>query len=274
MLLCVLDDSGSNKEGPAFVLAGYLASVNVWEAFSKRWQGLLDKPRILQYFKMREANSLRGQFWGWSPGQRDQRVMEFVEVISKSGILGGVASTVFWEDFNRISSEFRDVPFHPYDLLLHGSIAHVVHFCQREGIQGPINFVFDEQEGWGNRALQAFDVVVSMLTDHERELIGGRPVHRDDRSFLPLQAADLIAWQIRRLCEDNKHLDPEAPADQLVMNSSALRTLDRVGTLCNTYGIDRLRDMAVDFRAARRLLGTNPDPKTLREWSRSPFERR
>lgn len=271
MFVCVLDDSGSNKEGPAFVLAGYLASVSAWDAFSGHWQAVLDKPPKLEYFKMREANSLRGQFWGWSPEARDQRVMEFVEVISDSQMIGGVTSSIFWDDFKHICAEFPDVPLHPYHILFHGAMAAVVAYCRRQAMKQPINFVFDEQGSWAAHALQAFETAFPMLMDEERELIGGPPTHRSDHKFLPLQAADLIAWQTRRFCEDNKDVDPLAPTNQFVMNSAALRKLDHVGTLCNTYGLDRLRAMATDLRVARRLLGDKPDLDALRRWSETPF---
>jgi hypothetical protein len=209
MFVCVLDDSGSNKEGPAFLLAGYLASVSAWDVFSGRWQSTLDEPPKLEYFKMREANSLRGQFWGWSPEARDERVMEFVEVISRSDMIGGVTSTIFWDDFRQVCAEFPDVPLHPYDILFHGSMGVVVGYCRSQGIKEPVDFVFDEQGSWAAKALEAFEIAFPLLREEEKEMIGGPPIHRSDHKFLPLQAADLIAWQTRRFCEENKHICDE-----------------------------------------------------------------
>jgi hypothetical protein len=144
--------------------------------------------------------------------------MEFVEIISESGMTGGITSSIFWDDFKQVCAEFPDVPFHPYDLLFHGSMAHVVGYCLSKGIKEQVDFVFDEQGSWAARALQAFELSFPMLTEEEKKLIGGPPIHRSDHNFLPLQAADLIAWQTRRLCEDNKHLDPRAPKEQFVLN--------------------------------------------------------
>jgi hypothetical protein len=151
-------------------------------------------------------------------------------------------------------------------------MAAVIGYCRNQGIKQPVHFVFDEQGSWAAKALEAFEVAFPMLTEEEKELIGGPPIHRSDHIFIPLQAADLIAWQTRRFCEDNKNVDPQAPLDQFAMNSVALRNLDR-GTLCNTYGLNRLREMAMDMRAARRLLGDSPDLDALRRWSEMPFKR-
>ncbi len=47
-------------------------------------------------------------------------------------------------------------------------------------------------------ALAAYDVFLKFAPDELRPLIGSRPIHRCDSDVLPLQAADLIAWQTRR----------------------------------------------------------------------------
>ncbi len=62
----------------------------------------------------------------------------------------------------------------------------------------PIDFVFDEQGVDAIYALAAYDVFLKFAPDELKPLIGGRPIHRHDSDVLPLQAADLLAWQTRR----------------------------------------------------------------------------
>jgi hypothetical protein len=63
------DDSGDMTTGPVFVLAGMIAPVDKWLAFSNEWaQALIETPYI-EYFKCAEAQGLRGQFSirnGWN----------------------------------------------------------------------------------------------------------------------------------------------------------------------------------------------------------------
>jgi hypothetical protein len=57
-----------------------------------------------------------------------------------------------------------------------------------------MDFVFDEQTGIENRALKMYGRLKA--ASPHRQL--GSVVYRSDRQMLPLQAADLIAWQMRR----------------------------------------------------------------------------
>src|SRR5262249_39834316 len=150
-----IDDSGSEDKGRAFVLCGYVASTQQWDSFAEDWRSILDTDPKIEYFKMREANSRRGQFWGIPPELRDKKVIELVE-FTKRHVLLGITSCVFWEDFKEVSGEAADVPLHPYDLLFQGTMAVVVDHLIKRLINEQIDFVFDEQGKWGTRAASAF----------------------------------------------------------------------------------------------------------------------
>jgi hypothetical protein len=247
-----------------------MASISSWDSFSAQWQALLDREPKLEYFKMKEAAALRGQFYRWRAEERDTRVMDFVRIVRDCNPVVGISSAVFWEDLTQISGEFPDVRWHPYDLLFHGSMAILHGFCRRKGIKEKIDFVFDEQGKWGERTIKAYDYVLNVLTEEEQSLLGNRPIHRNDKTFLPLQAADLIAWHTRRFMEENKDISPLAPIEAFSVNYAALRELERIETLYNTYGLPRLRNMGRDFQASSRLLGTEPDIDRVRNWYKDP----
>lgn len=82
-----VDDSGSEPQNHIFVLGGLIAQPTEWLEFSADWQDALDSvPIKLDYFKMTEAMSLRGQFdqpRGWKKPMRDRKVDEFIDVICK-----------------------------------------------------------------------------------------------------------------------------------------------------------------------------------------------
>ena len=88
VLQAVLDDSGGfiETKNPAFVLAGFLADSAAWASLSDDWQTILDDSPRLSYFKMAEANGLRGQYakqFGWNDDLVDDRLDRFVEIIKK-----------------------------------------------------------------------------------------------------------------------------------------------------------------------------------------------
>jgi hypothetical protein len=81
MVIAFVDDSGSGGDSTFSILAGYSASDITWNSFWPDWKGLLDLDPKIEYFKMSEAESLKGQFLGFFPEERTNRVNQFIEVI-------------------------------------------------------------------------------------------------------------------------------------------------------------------------------------------------
>jgi hypothetical protein len=71
-------------------------------------------------------------------------------------------------------------------------------FLDREGIDEPVDFIFDEQHGQSDLVQQAYSRFIETAQPEVRKLLGNRPIHRSDMDFLPIQAADLLAWNVRR----------------------------------------------------------------------------
>ena len=62
-----MDDSGSEPESPVCVVAGFVATVPVWDNFSKRWDNVLRDQRVLV---QREVESERSLLASISPFRR------------------------------------------------------------------------------------------------------------------------------------------------------------------------------------------------------------
>ena len=68
-LRAFVDDSGSGGELPWFVLAGYLGTVEAWDAFDAPWRAILDRPPKLDYFKHSDGYIISSsQFQQVNPG--------------------------------------------------------------------------------------------------------------------------------------------------------------------------------------------------------------
>jgi hypothetical protein len=194
-----VDDSGNGQPGP-FVLAGFVASVDQWLAFTDEWQAVLNlpEPRQLAYFKANEAAALRGQFHKWTETQRDARVRQLIAVIERRALFG-VAHTISNADFlkvfrGKVSKAFDN----PYLLSFYGIMQLLFEVQERLNVVSPIDFVFDEQGKHIGRALGAWKQFVATASAVDRARCGRPPVSGDDRIDLPLQAADLLAWKVRR----------------------------------------------------------------------------
>ncbi len=65
------------------------------------------------------------------------------------------------------------------------------------GIDEPIDFVFDD-ESEKTRLAGMWDMLKLSSSPEIRRNMGGEPIFRKDEKVLPLQAADLYAWWVRK----------------------------------------------------------------------------
>jgi hypothetical protein len=153
MLQAFIDDSGRGQ-GPAFVLSGYMATPAVWEKFSDDWRAELSSDPPIQYFKMKEAASRRGQFAGHKREVIAHRLSTLVSILERHDIKG-VTVAVDRDAFLEIvipyvgklaiSPAEAKMVANPYLLLFYQLIVLVTYAQQNLGEREPIDFVFDEQ---------------------------------------------------------------------------------------------------------------------------------
>jgi hypothetical protein len=200
-----IDDSGRGQE-PAFVLAGYLATPEQWEKFSDDWANALQSVRPLEYFKMREAIALEEQFYNWSAPERDKLLSTLVNIIDNNVVTGvcNVVPNIYWRALfkNRFSTKMNN----PYGMSYHGIISAAYSFQWHAGTSYKIEFIFDEHRNdirnihavWEQHRLNSHPKV--------KPMIGNKPQSGDDKKLLQLQAADMLAWRMRKYVEDNPNI--------------------------------------------------------------------
>jgi hypothetical protein len=147
---------------------------------------------------MSEANALVGEFGGWTTQARDEKLRGLLRVI---------------RHFEPLSFEFS-VSREQHDRLLRpvsprglanahftccfGIISSVLRFVAESKQEVPVEFIFDEQRGVSDDIELFIDYMMRNVLRDARRLIKGRPSFKNDRQFLPLQAADMLAWHLRR----------------------------------------------------------------------------
>jgi hypothetical protein len=197
MLAAYIDDSGSEKQGPVMVLAGYVARFTRWMNFSDEWQTALDEQPKLAYFKLKEALRLEEQFGRLRPQQRDARVFKFCSIIRKY-VDFGIVSSFRWADLEAVKKEFpEEFPLEGYSVLFNGTMSGVLNGILKDDPNARLLFVFDEQGTAGHLGTRIFDRMVDSLSPDEQKAIMGVS-HVDDKTVFPLQAADTLAWLMRR----------------------------------------------------------------------------
>lgn len=192
-----IDDSGSLGDGPVFVMAGWMGEAEEWLEFSEKWSAALNERPRIAVFKMRDAATFNNEFGGMSRTERDLKVQRLARIITEHAFsavqyaveLDGYADTLKPEDI------YYRAPYH----LAFDAVALAVAFELLEREHGErVELIFDENMIFGRRAKKWYPLLRSVLTDAEREIMPVEPLFKSDDEFLPLQAADMIAWLFRR----------------------------------------------------------------------------
>lgn len=185
LLQAFVDDSKTREE--VLVLAGYVAPFAEWEKFTEEWHALLNEPPVWPEFKMRRA--IRHP----ERSERFFRVVEkyalaFVVCLVEIGPLRRLCDELGLHDFFRNPYHFglRAITDATYQEL------HLLGF--KDGDQ--VEFIFDKR---GEQKFMdiAWPYYEATIPEEQRSRIFGKPRFEKSDDVLPLQAAEIIAWNAR-----------------------------------------------------------------------------
>lgn len=240
------ESEDSQKGGRFFIAAGYFAPVQVWEIFNRAWANTLDQLGIDE-FKMADCERGRGVYEGLSYQERALLQRTFIGLIVGSPIWGVSAAVNLrhYEEFMPRMVKARQKYAKPYFLAFQHLVEMMALKLSEAEIVGPsdrIAYFFDEQTEYQGRAKEIFS---SLTKDGDLEYTNrvGSITFDDSRRFLPLQAADILAYENLRYLRDYRHgLRLSEPRWQWLMLRSAgkmmgrMFTRDELRALCDSEG--------------------------------------
>lgn len=194
-------------------MAGYINTAENWMRFAEDWQNELRWPRSIDYLHMVEANALRGEFGGWGRRQRDKKLGRLSEVIRRYRPESFQWSIDRQDYLDLIEPHRPRGVSSPHYLATFGVVAMVTKYLASRNVQAKVDFIFDQQTAVSADIAIFFDYMVRSLPKAAREMINGDPIFRDDKDLVPLQAADMLAWHLRRQHEKS---DVQAQLDALM----------------------------------------------------------
>ena len=133
MLIGHADDSG-NSDKIVYVLSGWIATVEDWEHFSDEWETICDQPPKTPRFHMRTARRKNGQ-----------RVRDLAALICRKTKyrVEAAMSRQNYEKFakGRVGPQIDS----PYFFLFYTVILSAARLMDILGLEGSVDWVFDEQ---------------------------------------------------------------------------------------------------------------------------------
>jgi len=250
MLHAYIDDSGTHEGSYACVVAGYFGGVNRWKEFERRWKRVLDQYNVGEFhahdFWRRAPNGHGvGEYRGWSKQRLDEFLNCLVCVIEGTAVYPfafGVLRSV-WQSLSLrerkilsggVPPNLSNAPSKPIFFPFQVSITRVTNYC-RPGIR--IHFFFDDDKQTRAWATSCYDQIrnLSIVEAPHFAIRMGDLTFADSRLALPLQAADLLAYEANRYCKSAGG-DPTFPASSIYR-----RALKRIRSKEDFWLFDHVR---------------------------------
>jgi hypothetical protein len=230
-----VDDSGGKGQSKNFVLAGLVSNSERWVEFSLEWRRCLDQYPRIEIFKMREAASLTGAFHRFTEEQRDSRLRELAQIINRYvefAIWTMIDLDAHAQTWAKLTKPRSEVYFWPFHTLILGTCFDLWEECKwRE----PFEIIFDEQLIFGERARRWYPLIRELMRStypEEFTILPLDPMFGKDDDRLPIQAADLWAWCLRKNTDDPGAKSFEWLLEEMPNVSQS--------NYCNYYDLERM----------------------------------
>jgi hypothetical protein len=198
-----MDETGHSRDQKQRFngMAGLIAPAKNWESLSAKWNKVLEEFRI-PYFHMKDWANSRGFFTGWSKLAREKLYGKLLKKIE--GIYPFPLGTIIsMEDFRRLNETQQAYFDDPYFLGFSSVLAYVDFFLERTGAAPGVKatIIYSDQVEFRHRAKQYYEVAYS------QELTGRiKPPSFDKmQDLVPLQAADIVAYEFYKECERRRY---------------------------------------------------------------------
>jgi hypothetical protein len=187
------DESGSPDDTIAVVVAGFVASDEQWKEFERNWNDTL-KQFGVSLFHMREFAHSRGEFARWKDhlkveSQKQERQYFLGQLVGHILLRArrSFAHSVLMRDYREVNKEYllSDGGITPYALCGRTCVARSSIWAQKYGIpESALQHVFEDG------SIGKGDLRERILRDK-----GIAPVFKKKSECVPLQAADLLAYE-------------------------------------------------------------------------------
>lgn len=219
-LIAYLDDSREYWNGLGFhAFAGYIAPAEFWDTtFAPRWKRILDgAPLPISEWKSSDCGALKGEYKGWTREQAHALTVQVVDeiVAHPYATMFGFGCVVLIPQFgdDRTAKQIEEVSLM---VCIANILGAVCKFAALSGKPAPIQFVCDQQPDIEGRLRDLWNRAVARVN---AEAWGGVQLSnldfKDSRKVLPIQAADLLAYETRKDLK-NRIQRPEYPMSRVI----------------------------------------------------------
>jgi hypothetical protein len=205
------DEHGLQPGSEVSVVAGYIADKTSWQVLTRRWNTALRTFGIQGPFHTADCFWARSPYDQWSDAKRKRCMQTFIKIARDNTwfAVGGMINTAQYDEI--LAPEIKDdrlgkLSFeHPYHFCFQMLFVNFMEYLENEidrrfprtsGNEERVAFFFDRQQQFSPLALRNYDLIKKVIDPTDR--LGALVYESKDR-YIPLQAADLLAFYARRI---------------------------------------------------------------------------
>jgi hypothetical protein len=206
MLAAYFDESYNHRtektqnDPLVYTVACCLSTVTRWKKFEKRWRFQLQMAGV-ESFHMKDYESRQGPYHDWSNEKR-VKVLKGLHKIMKDHILYGCSVTLNKEDFDEKIKSTPLLAHHfgknYYDFNVRLCVKELNEWCDRNAYRDDMLYVFGEEGKQGSALDRMFGEVLRDPKLKRRYRTKDRWVKGIMKEVLPLQAADILAYELNK----------------------------------------------------------------------------
>lgn len=194
MLLAYFDESGTHKDSKVLSFGGYISTTKKWRKFDKHWQAML-KAEGLSMMHWTDLESRHGHFKGW-PAKRKLRVQKQAISIIGDNVLHGFSGAVVvdhYDEFFKTRPHLK--PSSPYVFTMVATLTLMKVWIKENSIKQPIHYFYESGAGHSAEMSEVMNATDEIGWDYYRMKSVKSWSFADKKDFLPLQSADILAYE-------------------------------------------------------------------------------
>jgi len=205
------DEHGIQPGSEVTVIAGYIADKASWDRLTRQWKTALREYEIEGAFHVSSYWRNEEPYKHWSDAKKKKCLARFIRIARDNTwfAIGGMVPT---KDYDQIlAPEFDDKNLgklnfvHPYHFCFQMLFVRMMEYLKNEidqrfprrpGFKERVAFVFDRQEQFESLATRGFNLIKTIIDPEDRF---ASIIYGPKEIYIPLQAADLLAFYTRRI---------------------------------------------------------------------------
>lgn len=204
VLRMYLDESGFHDGTVAMAVGGYLSADDRWKSFEDEWCEALSRERV-ECFHMTDFENRYGEFSGWSNERRVRVFRTLADIINRHagpGISYGIRESDYKALVPRsVAKSTQEWMWIAFAVLWNRCLADLrAAVLEEPDVEASIALVFDRNQRMAPLIIGGIQGIIEKHPDHYGWI--SSVSFEDKREFVPIQAADILAYESFKVVEN------------------------------------------------------------------------